>query len=544
MSRFNTVDKRAPRERATSPITTEATASGVTHEGGPGFARNAKSELFLLAVSNMVGEDTFYEKAGDRDGRYAELVRQVAVADPVWMLGFLGWLRSEGNMRSASLVGAAEAVHARLAVNRTIEAGGHVTVVESGNRQMVAAVLQRADEPGEFLAYWRQTFGRNLPKPVKRGIADAVRRLYNEYALLKYDTASHRFRFGDVIDLVHPSPSAPWQGDLFRYALDRRHGRNNEVPGLLSMVRRQAEWRANADASPLPVEGLLDPEHIRGAGLTWEDVLSLLGSKVDKAQLWSALIPSMGYMALLRNLRNFDEAGVPDEIAAEVAARLADPEQVAKSRQLPMRFLSAFRSVPSLRWGQALEVALGHSLANVPPLPGRTLVLVDVSGSMDNRMSGKSGLSRVDAAKVFGAAVALRAEQPTLVWFNNASGQVPVPKGMALLRLVQVLPSAMGGTATAAAVQRWFDRHDRVVIVTDEQAGNHFGGWGSGPVDAAVPASTPIYTWNLAGYERGHLPSGSGARHTFGGLSDAAFRMIPLLEAGRNAAWPWQAVAS
>src|SRR4029079_2962891 len=94
---------------------------------------------------------------------------------------------------------------------------------------------------------------------------------------------------------------------------------------------------------------LLDAERLRAAGMTWEDVLSLAGDRLDKAALWSALVPGMGYMALLRNLRNLDQAGVSDEVASVVAARLADPAQVATSRQLPMRFLSAYRAVPSLR---------------------------------------------------------------------------------------------------------------------------------------------------------------------------------------------------
>lgn len=93
------------------------------------------------------------------------------------------------------------------------------------NRQVVDSVLLRADEPGELLGYWTSRYGRAVPKPVKRGIADAVRRLYNGRALLKYDTASKGYRFGDVLNLVHaaPDPAKPWQGDLFRYALDRRH---------------------------------------------------------------------------------------------------------------------------------------------------------------------------------------------------------------------------------------------------------------------------------------------------------------------------------
>jgi hypothetical protein len=99
-------------------------------------------------------------------------------------------------MRSASLTGGLEAA---LALR---DAG------LPGGRQIVDSVLQRADEPGEAPAYWTATHGRALPKPVRRGIADAAARLYNERSLLKYDTASHAFRFGDVLDLTHPSPGA------------------------------------------------------------------------------------------------------------------------------------------------------------------------------------------------------------------------------------------------------------------------------------------------------------------------------------------------
>lgn len=559
MSKFNVVDKRSGARAVTSPITTEPVASGVTHEGGPGFARDAKSELFLLAVANMVGEATFYEPGRERDGRYAELVHQVAVADPVWTLGFLGWLRGEANMRSAALVGAAESVFARISYGVTERPAGPVVMkmggpiqygteaVQPTNRQMVAAVLQRADEPGEFLAYWRNTFGRNLPQPVKRGVANAAVRLYDEFSLLKYDTASHGFRFGDVIDLTHPVAKAPWQGDLFKYALDRRHGRDVDTFGALTMVAANAQLRADVNVFP---EYLLDADRLKAAGMTWEDALSLAGNRVDKAKLWSALIPSMGYMALLRNLRNFDEAGIGDEATAAVAARLADPAQVARSRQLPMRFLSAYRAVKSLRWGQALEVALTHSLANVPALTGRTLVLVDTSSSMDAPFSKDGTVKRWDAAVMFGVALAGRCVSADLVSFSSTARLwgdshgahtkvFPVRRGESLLRSIERWGVEGfflgGGTATAAALRAHYAGHDRVVILTDEQTASD-----GHEVTVSAPASTPIYTWNLAGYGRGHAPSGLGNRHTFGGLSDAAFRMVPLLEAGRSASWPWE----
>jgi hypothetical protein len=513
MSKFNIP---TTRPAALGPIAT--TGPALTHEGAIGAARDAKSELFLLAVANMVGEGTFYETTGDRDSRYAVLVRQIAVADPGWMAGFLGWLRAGANMRSASLVGAAEAAEAMLSAKLP------------GGRQLVASVLQRADEPGELLAYWTSRFGRTIPKPVKRGVADAVQRLYDERTVLKYDTSSHAFRFGDVLDLVHAEPRAPWQGDLFRHAIDRRHRADAEIPGGLQILARNVILRHWA-ADDLSV--LLDADALKAAGMTWEDALSLAGSRVDKAQLWSALIPSMGYMALLRNLRNFDEAGVPDGIAGQVAARLADPEQVAKSRQFPFRFLAAYRAAPSLRWGHALDQALTASLANVPELPGRTLVLVDRSGSMFGPMSGRSELTNADAAAIFGAAVAVRnLGRVDLVEFGNGSNRIEIAPGESLLRVIDRFGN-LGGTQTLTAVQRWYAGHDRVLIVTDEQAWAGYGDPGS-----AIPAKVPLYTWNLVGYRAGHGASGPH-RHTFGGLTDAAFRMVPLLEAGTNGAWPW-----
>jgi hypothetical protein len=520
VSKFNAT---TTRPAVKSPVATERHPSGTTHEGAPGYAREPKGELFLLAVANMVGEHTFYEKAGDRDERYEQLVAQVSASDPAWTAGFLRWLRAEGNMRSASLVGALEAARTMVAAKIP------------GARQVVASVLLRADEPGEALAYWTSRYGRAIPKPVKRGIADAVARLYTERALLKYDTGSHGFRFADVLDLCHPSPSAPWQGDLFACALARRHNRDEPCRESLGTLRANATLRKAAEANP---ELLLDAESLRLAGMTWEDALSLAGSKVDKAKLWEALIPSMGVMALARNLRNFDQAGVSDAAAGQVCARFADPEQVARSRMFPFRWLAAYRNAPSLRWGHALDKALTASLANVPALTGRSLILVDLSGSMSGSAGGSnSDMTRADVAKVFGAALAMRTD-PTLVWFDTSSGRVDVPVGGSLLKLVESFPSAGGGTSTAAAVARWYAGHDRVVIVTDEQA--HYDGYNN--VAAPVP-TLPVYTWNLAGYRHGHAPSGMGTRHTFGGLSDAAFRLIPLLEAHRDARWPWESDA-
>jgi hypothetical protein len=503
-----------------------------THEGGVGYARDAKSELFLLAVSNFVRETTFYESAGARDDRFEQLLGRVTAEDPDWVRRMIPWLRNEAQMRSASLVAAAEYV----------KAGGEM------GRQVVSAALQRADEPGEMLAYWHQRNGRRVPKPVKRGVADAVARLYNERAALKHDGQAKAWRMADVIELVHPEPKDARQSALFKHLLDKRHHRAGEVPDGLEIIaasqRVTASIAAGADVSA---------EDVTSAGITWERQSSR--TKMDAAA-WERQIPSMGYMAMLRNLRNFDQAGISEERVRLVISKLTDREEVARSRQFPMRFLSAYKAVESERWKPALAEAVELSMANVPVLLGRTLVLVDVSGSMVAPMSGRSELQRWEAGGVFAATMAKRAEHADLYAYSSGhprgrfwasagyqrlggkmdrKERIDFDTGASVFTVLDRIRQSRcfnGGTETWQSVADTYAGHDRVVILTDEQA---YSG-GSDPGPGAIPV---IYTWNLGGYIPAHNQSGERGRYTFGGLTDKSFAVIPLLESAKDGAWPF-----
>lgn len=511
MSKFN----RTVTAPVASPVKTATVATGKTHEGAPGFVRDARSELFLLAVQNMVGEKSFYESAGERDARYQSLIRQVAVEDPEWFAKFVAWLRGpEANMRSASLVAAAEGVKALLEAKSSVS-----------KRGLISSALQRADEPGEMLGYWMNAYGRAIPKPVKRGVNDAIQRLYNEYGTLKYDTASAAVRFGDVLAITHPEPGSEPQARVFEWINARRWGRD-ETFNLGVVEARRAADALSRD------ELLANPDLLKAAGYTWENIA---GKGEMDAAAWEAVIPSMGIFALLRNLRNFDKAGISREAVDAIRAKLVDPEVIAKSRLFPFRFLSAYQAVQSENWGRELETALDLSLGNVPSLTGRTLILVDRSGSMFSPVGGSLGtMTRADAAALFGVALALRAETAEVVEFGTNYRPVSLPKGASVMKQIGRF-GALGGTNTEMAVRGNFrpNYHTRVIVLTDEQA----WGYGSGPgVYASVPETVPVYTWNLAGYQYGSAP-GEKNRYTMGGLTDSAFKIVPLLEAGKDQNW-------
>jgi len=539
-------------------IKTSPVADGRTALGGLGFSRDVKGELYLLGVTNMVSEKTFHEAASARDSRFSQLVRQAAVEYPEWTLQFLRWLRQGANMRSAPIVGVAEFIKGRLdagARDEVLERAhldGQGYVPKGINRRIITEVFVRPDEPADAISYWIGQYGRNLPMPLKRGVADVTAQLYNEWSLLRYDSEADAVRFGDVIALTHPVPyNSALPGfetkELFKHAIDKRHKRVFEPTSKLPMITANMLVRRSVAAGDYAL--LLDPDALKAAGLSWQDALSLAGNKVDKAKLWEALIPTMGYQALLMNLRNFDQAGVSDAVAATVVNKLSDPRQVARSRMLPMQFLAAYRAVSSLRWSQAINTALELSLRNIPELPGRTLILVDTSYSMNAGFSKDGTLQRWDAAVIFGLALAKRCAQADVISFSDRTMRFPAVLGEALLVGIKRWKDTGffidSGTETGAAVRAHYTGQDRVVVLTDEQAAY----WGQSSLEASrmaedvftgsVPASIPTYTWNLAGYKEGHA-AGTANRHTFGGLTDAAFKMIPLLESNHDGSWPWE----
>jgi hypothetical protein len=508
--------KMGARPAKRSPIKT--TGPALTFEGGVGAARDAKSELFVLAASNLVSENTFYEGGTERDHRYRALIHAVAAEDPAWIAGLARYLRAELNMRSASIVMAAE----------------YVSAGAPNGRKVIASVLLRPDEPGALLGYWFGTYGRAIPAAIKRGITDTLPRLYTERNTIKYDGKGQTFRFGDVIELVHPKPSNDHASILYKHLVDRTHDHVVAIPEDLQMLTLDTiawgmspEGRAEIAADPRNAE-----LWIRDAGMTWERYASWVGRPLN-AMDWAALVPNMGLMAIVRNLRNMDTTGISNQTIADISVKLHDPDEVRRSRQLPFRFYTAWREVRSLQWGLGLEAALNLSLENVPSLDGRSLIMVDHSGSMSfGTISERSSVHPRELADVFGAALAVRAESADLFVYDQQAMQVAVGTGDSLLRTIERMPEMGGGTQTLLLLEQLYrPEYDRVIIVTDEQV--H-------PSGARLDAiKVPIYTFNIGGYRVAHMEA-TGNRHTFAGLSDSSFTILKTLEAGRDGHWPWE----
>ncbi|MCU1430261.1 MAG: putative ribonucleoprotein related-protein Domain, partial [Actinomycetia bacterium] len=431
MTKFSGSKRRPLRVNVAAPIRTRL-ARTFTHEGGAAYERDPESDLFLLAATNMVSEDTFYERADVRDARFVALVHEVAATNPGFVAGLASYLRATMLMRSASIVMAAEYV----------AAGG------VNGRSVIASALQRADEPAEMLGYWLTTHGRNIPMPVKRGIGDAARRLYTERAVLRYDGLSRQIRMADVIELTHPSPRDEQQSVLFRWLLDRRHRDDARADvAKLPVLAATAELDAISVDTRRAVLRERGPNALASSGFSWERLSGWLPGGMD-AEAWEAVIPSMGAMALVRNLRNFDDAGISHAAIDAVIAKITDAGEIARARMFPYQVWAAYKHAPSDNWKRALGRTLDLTVTNIPALDG-TLVVIDTSASMQAPMSKRSTIQRVEVAAVMAMATAKRAENVDVIIYGRHNARVDGLAGASVLVGVDYVVRSVGSVGHA-----------------------------------------------------------------------------------------------
>ena len=328
--------------------------------------------------------------------------------------------------------------------------------------ETLSRVIQRADELAEFVAlYWKD--GRQpLSKQVKKGLAQAFTK-FDAYQLAKYNRDG-AVKLRDVLFLCHAKPKDKEQ---------------------------EAIWKQLIDGS-LPA-----PD-------TWEVNLS---TGKDKKATWERLLAEnkLGGLALLRNLRNMAGSKVDESLV------FAALDRMKTARILPFRFIAAAKHAP--QWESRIERAMLKCLEGREKLPGKTVLLIDVSGSMDWEISAKSDLKRYDAAN--GLAILARelCEQVAIYSFSNSVVRIPDRHGFALRDAI-TNSQLHGGTRLGSAVEHInaSEQYDRLIVLTDEQS--H---------DTVPNPRGKGYVINVASYKNG---VGYGAWTHIDGWSEAVIDYI------------------
>lgn len=431
-----------------------------THEGAVASPINPTQELRRSVMANMLWEGEFYESGTSNATRIAELVKKVA---PTEVSKIAIEARTKMKLR-----------HVPLLLARELARGS------KESRLLVAdtleQVIQRPDELSEFLSIYWTPKKEPLSAQVKKGLARAFTK-FNEYSLAKYRGDDKVVKLRDVLFLSHAKPKDAEQA---------------------------AVWKKLVDGT------LETPD-------TWEAALSATKGE-NKTTEWTRLLEEgkLGALALLRNLRNMTEAGVEKSLIREGLLG------VNVERVLPFRFISAARHAPWLE--PELEQVMYKCVEGAEKLPGRTVLLVDVSGSMDQPVSGKSQIVRMDAAA--GLAILLReiCQEVGVATFSDGLAYVPPRRGFALRDAI-VGSQRHNGTQLGASVNAMHadvfkhgGSYDRIIVITDEQSHDSLGS----PMDGATG-----YVINVASYQNG---VGYGPYNHIDGWSEAVVDYIKQLE--------------
>ncbi|WP_298733967.1 TROVE domain-containing protein [uncultured Chitinophaga sp.] len=495
--------------------TSKANDTVLNHEGAKAYRMSPEMELYAAIATTMLSDAT-YEKADERMARIISLLPKVK-AEFVARLAV--YARKQMNLRTAPVVLATE-----------------LAKIHSGDSlvsRMVEHIVQRPDEIMELLAYYqlanKRTSAKKLnriSKQLQKGLAGSFNK-FDEYQFAKYNRDAE-VKLRDALFLVHPKAKDATQQVLF---------------------------------NKIAKQELATP-------YTWETELSALGQQAfaspeEKAlaftRKWEALIDSgkLGYMALLRNLRNILSANVSAAHIGKICRYLSDEKAVATSKQLPFRFLAAYRELKDIASDytsllmDTLETAITYSVQHLKGFDPDTKVVIacDVSGSMQKPVSAKSKVLLYDIGLLLGMLLQYKSQRVVSGMFGDTWKMVSLPRRGVLAnvdafyrREGEVGYATNGYLVLDDLVQRKYIA-DKVMIFTDVQL------WDSNTNNASahntlssrwaaykrIAPQAKLYLFDLSGYGNTPLRVEQNDVHLVAGWSDKVFDVMEAMEHGADA---------
>lgn len=491
----------------------EEEGKALNHEGAEAFVMTPELELYTAVVTASL-DDKFYEA---NDERVKRIVSLIANVDPVFVAQLAVYTRTQMYLRSVPLLLLVE-----------------LAKVHSGDDLVSRAVAQtvlRADEITELLACYqsrnpskddRKKLGR-LSHQIQVGLQQAFNR-FDEYQFAKYDRDGAEVKLRDALFLVHPKAKDEAQQAIF----DKITNKSMAVP------------------------------------YTWETELSALGQtkfedNEQRAQAfrtkWEELIDSgkVGYMALMRNLRNILESNVSFDHIGRVCDILKDPDAVANSKQLPFRYLAAYREVERIASPStaavlsALEMATLSSAINIKGFGVDTKVLLacDVSGSMQQSISPRSKVQLYDIGLMLAMLLQNRCSQVISGIFGDVWKAISLPKEGILANTMNLRrrEGEVGYSTNGHLVIDWLIEQkmvmDKVMMFTDMQMWDSHGRNASIRKSwhryKAIAPNAKLYLFDLAGYGQMPLLVAEKDVYLIAGWSDKVFDVLQAIEEGGKA---------
>lgn len=441
-----------------------AGADTLNHAGAPAFTRSIEEQsVQVLMTGNL--ESTYYCSAENLAAEAVDILTKMATKDPEFLAKAILYARNEGYLRIAPIVG--------------------LLVLSRVRPDLFARIFDKVIlQPGDiqdFVTLVRSKSVRSTGKSVRKAVSRWLNRI-SDYHVVKYGAPQKKPGAGsptnlrDVLRLIHPKPADEARAALFSYIVKRIKGEAIDAALLAKLpakVQGYEEFKRATESGAVNESVAL--ELIRKHDLPFEVVTARLSSP----GAWKVLADKAPFMNMLRNLNNYEKYGVfkDKELKAKIISRLTDPEQVAKSKQFPFRFLAAynaFQGDADVR--DAIVRAVELSVSNIPDL-GRTLVAPDESGSMDSPVSERSDITMKQIGNLFAAALWKRSTGGFMVPFDTEAhpvgygGRVGANKRDSIVTVAQQLGVYNGGTNLSAPLEWALGQDfDTGVFITDSES--------------------------------------------------------------------------
>lgn len=381
--------------------------------GGSAYKLSPKEELISIVLTSFL-DDQYYRSSQQTMKRVEELVK---LCGPEFSAKAAVYARHEFGMRSITHY---------IASRLEGDAG----------KEFYAAVIRRPDDITEILSCRDNPKSSKMTSAMKKGLALAFSK-FDGYQIAKYKQGDKLWSMVDAVNVLHPRPT-----EKSRAALEQL------VKGTLKQTG------------------------------TWEDKLSEAGKGEDKEQkkadAWGELVASkkMGYLALLRNIRNIAKANA--NAVPGLCASLTNRDMIIKSLVFPFQILGAYEVIlndhdipvpvksPIL---MALDTAIGYSCENVPRFPGNTLVACDTSGSMQGNPWEKASVTM---------AVFVKSQPCDVITFSNGAYYCTVNPNDTVSTIRKSVRFINSGTNFDAIFTVANKRYDRILVLSDMQSWMHY----------------------------------------------------------------------
>jgi hypothetical protein len=492
--------------------TKSVTPTVTNHQGGTGYALDAKTELISILATGL--DNKFYEKLGERETRLANVIAEVAKNDTTFVAKAMIYARTVMGQRTVTHFGAVQ-----LAKYLAGNALGSKFFSKRSRKANAGGIIFRLDDMLEIAACYK---AMNPDKPfsnaIKKGFKDALESA-DEYELAKYQAKNKDISLVDIVNLVHPKPSEK-MASVFAKLMKGELKQFNTV--------EDKNTKAGQEIAAKVKSGEITKD---------EATVKLNEAKEDN---YAELIATrkIGYLALLRNLRNILKTGGNAELVKNACGILTDAKLIKQSLVFPHQIdlalevmLDEFGASGAKPFIKALNDAYELSIPNLTELftNGRTAVVFDSSGSMNSRIMlaggrkfgseaaiSKAALIAATLAKGIGADVYHFADRCQAIKFN------PLDTVNTLKKQFLAKQGVVGyGTDFNSIVATLGKKYDRVFVISDMQGRDY--------LDLTSLKGCHIYSVDLCGYGTTMFKPGSKTYGIYGYGSDI-YELIKKVE--------------